>query len=145
MIFIKNRWILFHTGQRGNNQGNDNKKGRNNKRVNGATSTPGIGILPNYEQIAIEGNTDNTINRVQRAVKGYGFSASRYSLEELSAKKHDYELLSDEDNSVFVHIDSRTMGVGGYDSWTRSVDEEYLITPEGKKMTTSFRFVPILE
>jgi hypothetical protein len=78
-------------------------------------------------------------------VKGYGFSASHYSLEELSAKKHDYELMNDEDNSVFVHIDSRTMGVGGYDSWTRSVDEEYLITPEGKKMTTSFRFVPILE
>jgi uncharacterized protein involved in high-affinity Fe2+ transport len=76
-------------------------------------------------------------------MSSYGFNISRYSLEELSRKRHDYELREDEDKAIHVHLDSRTMGVGGYDSWTPNVDKEYLIQPNGSPMTASFRLIPL--
>ena len=45
--------------------------------------------------------------------------------------KHEYELQSQlqtnssHDRQTYVNIDSQMMGVGGYDSWTPNVDEEY--------------------
>lgn len=91
-------------------------------------------------------------------LKGWGFSASRYSLETLEKTKHNHELdhlnvdsdhgddnntsstagagvvgsESDKDDGqccVHVHFDSHTMGIGGYDSWTPNVDSEYLVHP----------------
>ena len=63
-------------------------------------------------------------------VQGWGFSASRYSLETLEHTTHQHELLPDPDHKVHVHLDSRTMGLGGYDSWSPNVDEAYLVQPQ---------------
>lgn len=63
-------------------------------------------------------------------VKGWGFSASRFSLETLEHTKHNHELLADPDHKVHIHLDSRTMGLGGYDSWSPNVDEAYLVQPQ---------------
>jgi beta-galactosidase len=54
-------------------------------------------------------------------------NVSRYSTEALVAAKHDFEL--QQDNCVHVHLDHRHMGVGGDDSWTPSVHEEYTVPP----------------
>lgn len=35
------------------------------------------------------------------------------------------------DRVVHVHVDSRSMGVGGYDSWSPNVDREHLVLPAG--------------
>ncbi len=59
--------------------------------------------------------------------EGYGFSVGRFSTEELDTKLHDFDLLSSDDNRVFVHVDSRMMGVGGFDSWSPNVESRFLI------------------
>jgi len=68
--------------------------------------------------------------RSASAVQGWGFSASRYSLEALESTAHDHELLPDPDGRLHVHLDSRTMGLGGYDSWSPNVDEGFLVQPQ---------------
>eukprot|EP01038_Epipyxis_sp_PR26KG_P004787 gene4787-6714_t len=60
-------------------------------------------------------------------VYGYGFSASKYSLENYMRSNHEYELFEEDSNCTHIHIDSHMMGVGGYDSWSPNVDEEYQI------------------
>lgn len=50
-----------------------------------------------------------------RSVEGWGFSASVYSLETLQSTDHDHELTPDSDGRVHVHVDSHSMGLGGYD------------------------------
>lgn len=67
---------------------------------------------------------------------GYGFSVSEYSINELVSKKHEWELEKDEEGGNFVFIDSRMMGVGGYDSWTPNVDSEFLISCQSRSFTT---------
>lgn len=96
-----------------------------------------VGIIPNFSQL------QNRFSLWNECVNGYGFSVSKYSLEELDTKKHNHELSADAQNSVHVHIDSKMMGIGGYDSWTPNVDEEYLINHRGKKLSTNFRFSPL--
>lgn len=64
---------------------------------------------------------------------GWGFSANRYSQEALDSTAHDHELLPDEDRRVHVHVDSFTMGVGGYDSWSPNVDDQYQIVVSKSK------------
>ncbi len=71
---------------------------------------------------------------------GYGFSASRYSPETLESANHDHELRPESDRRVHVHLDSYTMGVAGYDSWSPNVDEEFHNRTEG---TTSQRTIEI--
>jgi hypothetical protein len=85
------------------------------KNVN---STSSLAILPN----------NVSVHDCQPPTEGYGFSVSRYSLEELDKKEHDSELEPTADQRVFVHIDSRTMGVGGYDSWSPNVDADCTIS-----------------
>jgi hypothetical protein len=63
------------------------------------------------------------------AVAGWGFNASRYSLEELDRCAHQHELRAHPDGRIFIHVDSHSMGVGGYDSWSPNVDEAYLVQP----------------
>ncbi len=65
-------------------------------------------------------------------------------MEELTKKKHEFELEGDKEGDeeiLYVHIDGRTMGVGGYDSWTPNVDVLNLIQPtkETKSITTAFQ------
>jgi beta-galactosidase len=56
----------------------------------------------------------------------FAFSVSDYGLQELMSAQHDYEL--NEQPSLYVHIDGYHMGVGGDDSWSRSVRGAYLLT-----------------
>lgn len=70
-----------------------------------------------------------TVSQAVNPVHGWGFSASRYSLEALDAATHDHELRADPDGRVHVHFDCRTMGLGGYDSWSPNVDEAFLVAP----------------
>jgi hypothetical protein len=70
---------------------------------------------------------------------GYGMNVSKYSLEELESKKHEYELVVEPDNCTFVHVDSYTMGVAGYDSWSPNVDPEYQFKPNGTSISTKFK------
>ena len=56
------------------------------------------------------------------------FSSSFFSLEELDKCRHNFELT--EDKAVHVHIDAAHMGVGGDDSWSPTVHEEYLVPPK---------------
>ena len=59
---------------------------------------------------------------------GYGqFSSSYFSLEELDRCRHDSHLVRDE--RVHVHLDAAHMGVGGDDSWSPSVHEEFFVRP----------------
>lgn len=66
----------------------------------------------------------------ESSVRGWGFSASLHSLEALDRCAHQHELRPAEDSRVYVHFDSRTMGLGGYDSWSPNVDEQYLVRPQ---------------
>lgn len=76
-------------------------------------------------------------------VTGYGFNISPYSLETLDRCTHNYELEQYKSDSNYVHVDSRTMGVGGYDSWSPNVDEEFMILPMGKELTVAVRFMTV--
>eukprot|EP01041_Mallomonas_annulata_P010826 gene10826-22579_t len=76
--------------------------------------------------------------------KGWGWSASRFTTEMLHECLHEHELQADKDK-IDVHLDSRMMGIGGYDSWTPNVDDEYLVESTSKSFTTNFILVPILE
>ena len=58
---------------------------------------------------------------------GSGFSASRYSLETITRTNHDYELEEDHSRHVHFHLDSHTMGLGGFDSWSPNVSNEYVL------------------
>lgn len=68
-------------------------------------------------------------------VHGWGFSASVYSLEMLDATTHNHELLPASDRRVHVHIDRLTMGLGGYDSWSPNVDDDFLVQPQLPPLT----------
>lgn len=65
-----------------------------------------------------------TCSRINR--EGWGWSASRFPLESFKAALHDHELEASTSKDVNVHIDSFSMGLGGYDSWTPNVTEDYL-------------------
>lgn len=54
-------------------------------------------------------------------------NVSQYSMKEYYRAAHDYELKAD--GVVHVHMDAAHMGVGGDDSWSPSVHEQYLIPP----------------
>jgi len=53
----------------------------------------------------------------------FHFSVSRYSQQNLAAAKHTNELT--ESGVLFVRVDGFHMGVGGDDSWTPSVHQEF--------------------
>lgn len=40
---------------------------------------------------------------------------------------HDYQLEEESNRQVHVHVDSYTMGLGGYDSWSPNVSDEYVL------------------
>ena len=64
------------------------------------------------------------------SLRGWGWSASRYSLEVFHKAKHDYELeqlqRQQTADRIHVHMDCFHMGLAGYDSWSPNVDEEFL-------------------
>lgn len=52
-------------------------------------------------------------------------SASYYSTSELDRAAHDYELVKGD--SIEVHLDHKHMGLGGDDSWSPCVHDQYLV------------------
>ncbi|PMM25975.1 beta-galactosidase [Vibrio lentus] len=62
-------------------------------------------------------------------VKGnFHFSVSRFGQQQLQQAKHTCDLVEQE--QLFVNIDGFHMGVGGDDSWTPSVHEEFKLLEE---------------
>jgi hypothetical protein len=74
-------------------------------------------------------------------LRTWGWSASSYSLEHLINAKHDHNLRNATKNNedIYIHLDSHTMGLGGVDSWTPNVPEEYLISPMSKEIDKILR------
>ncbi len=60
---------------------------------------------------------------------GYGFSASKFSVETLDRTMHEHDLVPAADERVHVHLDGFCMGVGGYDSWSPNVDRQFRVDP----------------
>jgi beta-galactosidase len=71
--------------------------------------------------------TDSTSLVAAAVSEPLQMNVSRFSLESLAAAKHDFEM--QQDARVHVHLDHRHMGVGGDDSWSPSVLEEYTVPP----------------
>lgn len=53
----------------------------------------------------------------------FQFAVSRYGTDQLMAAKHTHEL--EQQDGVFLYVDGFHMGVGGDDSWTPSVKQQY--------------------
>jgi beta-galactosidase len=64
-------------------------------------------------------------------------SVSRYSCEVLTTAKHTNELI--DSGMLFVRIDGFHMGVGGDDSWTPSVHEEFTLKQEQYRYQVTLR------
>jgi beta-galactosidase len=73
----------------------------------------------------------------------YGWSASLYSTEMLASTAHNHELLPDAENNIYLHVDRRMMGVGGFDSWSPNVEPEYVIK-SGTAIKTDITLFPLL-
>ncbi|MCY9851644.1 beta-galactosidase [Vibrio mediterranei] len=64
-------------------------------------------------------------------------SVSRYSTEVMKAAKHTNELV--DSGKLFVRVDGFHMGVGGDDSWTPSVHEEFKLLAEQYRYQLTLR------
>lgn len=71
--------------------------------------------------------------------KTFQFSASPYSVSMLDKSNHNHELIPDP--YTHVHIDVEHMGVGGDDSWSPSVHQEFLVPPN--QYSLSLLFCPL--
>ncbi|KAL3697992.1 hypothetical protein R1sor_012068 [Riccia sorocarpa] len=67
-------------------------------------------------------------------------NVSLYTAQDLDVATHNEELK--QSDKIQVHLDHKHMGVGGDDSWSPCVHEEYLVLPEPRQL--SFRFRPLL-
>jgi beta-galactosidase len=95
-----------------------------------SSSSRRLMVIPNADHVA-----DSDEDSESSEPRGWGFNASYFSMDEYADRLHDYELMPSSDHRVYVHVDSKMMGVGGYDSWTPNVDPDYLI--QGRSITTS--------
>ncbi|MGR5555292.1 beta-galactosidase [Vibrio fortis] len=66
----------------------------------------------------------------------FHFSVSRFGQQQLVQAKHTCDLT--EQDQLFVYIDSFHMGVGGDDSWTPSVHDEFKLTQEHYRYQVRF-------
>ena len=55
----------------------------------------------------------------------FHLSVSRYSLANVTQAKHTHELIAED--RLYVRLDGFHMGVGGDDSWSPSVHQEFLL------------------
>jgi hypothetical protein len=117
------------------------------------TTTTGLLILP------------CAVPTSYRDVTGWGWSASHYSTRQLEAATHQHHLTNNStadsttdritdsthtdsthtdraEKTVFVHLDSQSMGVGGYDSWSPNVDPSVLIET-GEVVATPLLLLPL--
>lgn len=84
-------------------------------------------------------------NYFRKDLSTWGWSANYHSLEALEAASHNHELEENFDGKIHVHVDCLTMGLGGYDSWSPSVDEDYLIRPAEDDFHMSVMLFPLDE
>ncbi len=75
--------------------------------------------------------------------EGSQISVSRFSREELHRKKHDWQLRTS--NSVHLHIDTVHMGLGGDNSWTPGVHQQYQINADTEGAEWNYRLTLIPE
>ncbi len=61
---------------------------------------------------------------------------SRYSIDNVNDAKHTVELV--EENCIYMRLDHKHMGVGGDDSWSPSVHDEFLINEKHYNYTLTF-------
>jgi beta-galactosidase len=60
-------------------------------------------------------------------------NVSRFSWQQLAAANHQHELVPNKEY-FHMHMDVAHMGVGGDDSWSPTVHEQYLVRPRMYKM-----------
>lgn len=72
-------------------------------------------------------------------VNGLHFSVSRYSIASVMAARHQHELQA---GALQVHLDAAHMGVGGDDSWSPSVHDEFMVRPGVYKFGMTMRTLP---
>jgi beta-galactosidase len=60
----------------------------------------------------------------------FQFSASPFTVAEFERARHDHELRASDGGCIHVHVDTAHMGVGGDDSWSPTVHEEFLVPPK---------------
>ena len=68
----------------------------------------------------------------------FHFSAHHYSLENLTAATHTYQV--NNSGPVTVNVDQKMMGLGGDDSWNPKTHDEYLIHPNTYNYAFFVRF-----
>ena len=73
----------------------------------------------------------------------WGWSASRYSTEQLADCAHNHELQPDSNGQVHIHLDRVMMGLAGYDSWSPNVPKEFIV-PVGEEVTGQMTWSPVL-
>ncbi|WP_434762008.1 beta-galactosidase [Vibrio fortis] len=66
----------------------------------------------------------------------FQFSVSRFGQQQLQKAKHTCDLI--EQDQLFVYVDGFHMGVGGDDSWTPSVHDEFKLTQEHYRYQVRF-------
>ena len=66
----------------------------------------------------------------------FSFTLGRYSLEQLRDTSHRHLLRAEP--GCWLHLDAAHMGVGGDDSWSPSVSEEFLLTQQPWRYALSF-------
>merc|ERR1711915_1068657 len=66
-------------------------------------------------------------NKSTPITSGFQFNVSMYSEESVQKAYHQYELTEDEDLNVYMDV--AHMGVGGHDSWSPSVEKEFIVEP----------------
>ena len=64
-------------------------------------------------------------------------------METIHRERHDYLLKKDSNRQIHVHVDSFTMGLGGYDSWSPNVHEKYLFRSR-EPVSVNVRMIPVV-
>lgn len=91
-----------------------------------ASISPALTPMTNSEN---EATQPVVYSMVVRCCQPFHFSTLRHTIEDLSAAKHTYELENSERPFVCLNIDPYIMGVGGDDSWSACVHDEFLLPP----------------
>ena len=72
---------------------------------------------------------NSSVAKSKPATRLFNFSAQRFTTEDLALASHSSELELFPRPFISVNIDPYLMGIGGDDSWSASVHEEYLVSP----------------
>lgn len=72
----------------------------------------------------------------------FQFSVSQYSQEQLAKAKHTNDVVVED--KIYLRIDHQHMGVGGDDSWSPSVHQEYQLTEKAYRYFITLKPAPIL-